>query len=269
MAAKPGTAPTPDPYRPPLKWAGGKRWLVPELQRHWQRHRHRRLVEPFCGGLAVALGLKPEIALLSDTNPHTVNFYRQLQAGLKISIPMRNERELFFAHREEFNRINRGPRANTRKAAALFYYLNRTCFNGLCRFNKSGAFNVPFGSYTKIRYTRDFTHYQPVLSNWVFTCGDFATLDVEPGDLIYADPPYDVPFTAYAAGGFDWSEQERLVAWLDRHDGPVIASNQATERILELYGKHGFDVRELPAPRNISRTGDRTRAMEMVATRGV
>lgn len=269
MSANSITAPAPDPYRPPLKWAGGKRWLVPKLERLWRKHRHRRLVEPFCGGLAVALGLKPATALLGDINPHTVNFYRQLQSGLTVDIPMQNDRALYLAHREEFNRVSRGPHANSRKAAALFYFLNRTGFNGLCRFNKSGEFNVPFGRHKTIRYMSDFTHYQPVLSDWEFVCGDFAGLDVAAGDFIYADPPYDVQFTSYAAGGFGWPEQERLAAWLSQHDGPIVASNQATDRVLALYRKHGFKIRKLPAPRAISRTGDRTPATEMLATRGL
>ena len=269
MSARASKAPAPDPYRPPLKWAGGKRWLVPKLERLWRNHRDKRLVEPFCGGLAVALGLKPREALLGDINPHTVNFYKQLQAGLMVDIPMRNDRELYLTHRAEFNRINRGSKANSSKAAALFYFLNRTGFNGLCRFNKSGGFNVPFGRHTTIRYTSDFSHYKPVLADWEFVCGDFASLNIAAGDFIYADPPYDVQFTSYAAGGFGWPEQERLVAWLDRHDGPVVASNQATERVLTLYHEHGFKVRKLPAPRAISRTGDRTPATEMLATRGI
>src|SRR5689334_24073563 len=65
--------------RPPLKWAGGKRWQLPHLRPLWARHTHRRLVEPFCGGLAVAIGLSPARALLNDANPHVINFYRWLQ----------------------------------------------------------------------------------------------------------------------------------------------------------------------------------------------
>src|SRR5689334_2657621 len=76
--------------RPPLKWAGGKRWLVPHLRPLWERHRGRRLVEPLCGGLAVTLGLLPERALLNDINPHAINFYRRLKQGLVVDLPMAN-----------------------------------------------------------------------------------------------------------------------------------------------------------------------------------
>src|SRR5579863_4409556 len=77
--------------RPPLKWAGGKRWQVPHLRALWQAHSARRLVEPFCGGLAITLGLMPQRALLNDINPHVLSFYRWLRRGLTVSIPMAND----------------------------------------------------------------------------------------------------------------------------------------------------------------------------------
>ncbi len=255
-----------DDFKPPLKWAGGKRWLVPHLAVLWEPHRNRRLVEPFCGGLAVALGLRPARALLNDINPHAVNFYRWLQRGLTIDIATRNEKALYYAHRTQFNRLAVGPGRESREAAELFYYLNRTGFNGLCRFNKKGLFNVPFGRYRTIGYQRDLTRYRDVLAEWRFSFGDFCDLEVHADDFLYADPPYDVEFHHYAAGGFGWSEQVRLAHWLSRHTGPVVLSNQATPRILELYRTLGFEMRLLDAPRNISRTGDRTPAREVLAT---
>ena len=71
-----------DGVRPPLKWAGGKRWQVQHLERYWKPEKHRRLVEPFAGGLAVALGLLPRRALLNDINPHLIHFYEWLKKGL-------------------------------------------------------------------------------------------------------------------------------------------------------------------------------------------
>ena len=254
--------------KPPLKWAGGKRWLVPHLKPQWRRFRRRRLVEPFCGGLAVALGLDPRRALLNDANPHLVNFYRQLQRGLLIGIPMNNDSELYYRHRAEFNRLAATARGRgSRKAAELFYFLNRTAFNGLCRFNQSGGFNVPFGRYKKIGYTRDFRPYAEPLSRWTFTDGDFESIEVSPNDFIYADPPYDVQFRDYASGGFDWAAQERLATWLARHPGPVVASNQATGRIVELYRSLEFNLDFLDGPRFINSTGDRSPAQEILATR--
>lgn len=314
---------TPEPMRPPLKWAGGKRWLVPHLRPLWERYRDRRLVEPLCGGLAVSLGLMPKRALLNDVNPHNVNFFRWLKAGLVIEIEMANDERLYYAARREFNRIieqtgirnqepgtgnwepggstkqpatsNRGlakarrgrtngalakaaesdgavsraSGAESKRAAELFYYLNRTGYNGLCRFNRRGEFNVPFGRHATINYGRDFRAYRQALSAWEFTVGDFEAIDLGPDDFIYADPPYDVEFRQYTKEGFAWEGQVRLAEWLARHPGPVVLSNQATPRIMRLYEGLGFDLRLEKAPRMISCNGDRTKAVEVIATRNL
>jgi len=254
--------------RPPLKWAGGKRWLVPRLVPIWGAHRGRRLVEPFVGGLGVALGLLPDRALLSDINPHPVNLYRWMRRGLHITIDASNDRVTFYRNRDRFNRLVASGEGGSGEAAQLFYYLNRTCYNGLCRFNASGGFNTPFGRYKKINYAIDFLEYRSLFRRWDFQSGDFEALTIQRGDFVYADPPYDVEFTHYSKEGFDWNSQVRLANWLSRLECPVVASNQATPRILELYTGLGFNIELLRAPRMISCTGDRTRATEMLGTRG-
>jgi DNA adenine methylase len=181
--------------KPPLKWAGGKRWLVPHLVELWKPHSHRRYVEPFCGGLAAPLGLAPTRALLSDINPHLINFYSHLQQGLRITLKMTNDAERFYSHRARFNKLIANGKSASADAAQLFYYLNRTCFNGLCRFNQTGGFNVPFGQHKSITYLRDFSAFQTVFNNWLFTCNDLNDLPIEPEDFIYADPPYDVLYS--------------------------------------------------------------------------
>lgn len=257
------------PLKPPLKWAGGKRWQLPHLRLLWTPHAERRLVEPFCGGLAVTLGLMPRRALLNDINPHVINFYGWLKRGLKIIIPMENRERLYYAHRKRFNELLKGGLARSDEAASLFYYLNRTGYNGLCRFNQSGGFNVPFGQYERITYTRDFSPYRDMFASWALTAKDFERIRLEPEDFIYADPPYDVEFTQYAKGGFTWEDQVRTAEWLARHRGPVVLSNQATKRIVELYDRLGFRLEFLRAPRRISCTGDRTPAREVLASKNV
>ena len=255
--------------KPPLKWAGGKRWLVPHIDPLWRKYAERRYVEPFCCGLAVTLGLEPERALLNDLNPHLINFYEQLGRGLSLKIEARYDAKLFYSHRERFNQLVKENRAQTAEAAQLFYYLNRTFFNGLCRFNQRGEFNVPFGRYKTVNYASDFQVYRNLFRRWSFNYGDIEKLAIEPDDFIYADPPYDVEFTAYSQGGFGWKEQERTAQWLATHGGPVILSNQATKRIKELYADLGYQLRFLDAPRRISCTGDRTPAPEVLAVRNL
>lgn len=251
--------------KPPLKWAGGKRWLVPHLKPIWEKHSDRRYVEPFSGGLAVVLGLQPERALLNDINPHLINFYRHLQKGLRLRIEMRYDEKLFYQHRERFNKLIQNGGAKSSEAAELFYYLNRTCFNGLCRFNKSGGFNVPFGTYTRINYAKNFDKYAEVFKQWEFTSVDVEKVRIEETDFIYADPPYDTEFTTYSPGGFSWEDQKRVANLLAKHPGPVVISNQATPRIVELYEGLGFGLSYLAGPRRISCTGDRTAAREVLA----
>jgi DNA adenine methylase len=255
--------------RPPLKWAGGKRWLLPHLIPLWDRHRTRRLVEPLCGGLAVSLGLAPDRAMINDLNPHTINFYSWLKRGLGIQIEMQNDQACFYDQRSRFNQLIREDKADTVEAASIFYYLNRTCYNGLCRFNSKGEFNVPFGRYRKLIYKTDFTEYVSAFAQWDFTCVDFEKLSLRPNDFVYADPPYDVQFTSYSKENFKWDDQVRLAQWLARHPGPVALSNQATDRIRDLYKDLGYAVAILTAPRLINCTGDRTPAQEILATRNL
>jgi DNA adenine methylase len=259
----------PGELKPPLKWAGGKRWLLPILEPIWGRHRDRRLVEPFCGGLSVALGLSPRRALLNDINPHLMSFYTWLKRGLLIEIPLENDKALYYRHRNRFNELLAIGHGDTAEAAALFYYLNRTGYNGLCRFNRSGEFNVPFGRYKTINYVRDFSEYRQAFAGWEFTNADIEKLPVEPEDFLYADPPYDVEFTQYSKGGFRWEDQVRSAEWLAKHPGPVVLSNQATPRIVELYERLDFRLQYLDAPRMISCTGDRSLAREVLATKNL
>ena len=255
--------------KPPLKWAGGKRWLVPYLKPLWAAHSSRRYLEPFCGGLAVPLGLQPDCAVLNDLNPHLINFYVQAQGGFTIRVAMRNDEELFYRHRQRFNDLITNGESQSTEAAQLFYYLNRTCFNGVCRFNRSGAFNTPFGRHKSINYATDFSPLRASIQNWTFTSSDVTSLPREPEDFVYADPPYDVEFTTYSAGGFTWSDQVRTAEWLAAHGGPVVLSNQATNRIVKLYRKLGFALRFLDGPRRISCNGDRSTAREVLAMRNV
>ena len=255
--------------KPPLKWAGGKRWLLPHLVPLWAPHIDSRLVEPLCGGLAVTLGLIPTRALLNDVNPHLINFFLWLQKGLQISLKMENDKILYYDHRARFNELIKDGKEKTKEAAELFYYLNRTGYNGLCRFNQKGEYNVPFGSYKKINYIKDYQAYKKMFSSWTFSCKEFDRLKLESDDFIYADPPYDVEFTSYSKDGFTWEDQIRLVKWLVKHPGPVVLSNQATDRIVELYTDHDFQIAYYDAPRRISCNGDRSPAREVLATRGL
>lgn len=254
---------------PPLKWAGGKRWLIEELRKFYEPN--RRLVDPFVGSGSVPLGLQVKSALICDVNPHLMNFHMNLKVGLTKQgfdhIDFLNNSQTYYRNREMFNSLAAQRQFWTPDGALLFYYLNRTCFNGLCRFNRQGEFNVPFGKYKTINYRNDFQDYQRPMQSWELMCGDFETLPLRPDDFIYADPPYDVEFTSFAQRDFSWDDQVRLAHWLAKHPGPVVASNQMTTRILDLYRSLSFEIYEVAGPRAISCTGDRTPARELLAVK--
>ena len=236
----------------------------------WEPHRDRRVVEPFCGGLAVTLSLMPSKALLNDVNPHVVNFFRWIQRGLKITVPLANNAKTYYALRDRFNELLATGQGDSAEAAGIFYYLNRTGYNGLCRFNQQGGFNVPFGRYSdKLEYKTDFTEYVEAFERFEFTNTDFEAVPLKPDDFVYADPPYDVEFRQYSKDGFGWDEQVRTAEWLAKHPGPVVLSNQSTDRIVRLYEGLGYKLIRLTAPRLISCTGDRTPAREVLATRNI
>lgn len=217
----------------------------------------------------MSLGLNPDQALLNDVNEHLINFYRWVQEGLIVELDFENTSEYFYAARGRFNELIELGVAHSKESAELFYYLNRTGYNGLCRFNRQGKFNVPYGRYKKITYAGDFLDIQQALASWEFTAGDYREMQINGDDLVYADPPYDVEFTSYSKSPFDWKHQVELAEWLVSLNVPIIASNQATPRVIDLYGGLGFQVYTLKAPRRISCNGDRTPASEMLATIGL
>ena len=260
---------------PPLKWVGGKRWQLEHIKPLWEPYKDtHRFVEPFCGGASISLGLAPKKAWLNDINPYLINFYQWLQYGLMCSIVMENNSECYYNQRDRFNELIKLYGVNSsdsQEMAALFYYLNRTGYNGLCRFNKKGGYNVPFGQHKTINYIQDLTEYKKYLSSWHFTCGDFEKVRFfcDEKDFIYADPPYDVEFKQYTKEGFTWQDQMKVAVNLSQSIGPVVLSNQATPRIINLYTELGYKLTYLDAPRRISCKGDRSTAKEVLATRNI
>lgn len=250
---------------PILKWAGGKRWLTETIAHYYDPQ--LRLVEPFCGGMAIALGLSPQKALLNDINPHLINLYQQIKEGKILdSSLMIHDKEHYYKNRTRFNALIESGDHETLEAASLFYYLNKTGFNGLCRFNQKGLFNVPFGRYKKINYKTDFIGVIP--QQWQFNCRSYLDLDIAGTDFVYADPPYDTEFTSYSKGGFSWGDQVEVAHWLATLDCPVITSNQATGRIIELYSDLDFKIDSVSVRRSVG-AHKREKAVEILAFKNI
>lgn len=251
---------------PFLKWAGGKSGIAATLAALLPGDTSQRVYrEPFLGGGALFFHLRPERAVLSDTLADLITTYRMVERHVEPLIRRLGELkrthspEQFYAIRSRFNEE---PSAAPIERAAWLIYLNKTCFNGLFRTNRSGEFNVPVGSYKnpKIVDPERLRLAAAALSTATLEHASFEHLleVAEPGDVIYLDPPY-VPlsktshFSAYSDGGFGVEDQARLAAVyraLDERGCLLALSNSDTELVRELYA--GFDFTVVEAPRAIS-----------------
>ncbi|MFO7602708.1 MAG: Dam family site-specific DNA-(adenine-N6)-methyltransferase [Gammaproteobacteria bacterium] len=256
------------PVRPFLKWAGNKYQILHRIQQHLPAG--KRLIEPFVGSGALFLNSDYGRCLLADSNPDLINLYNLLKKEgpdfihycQSLFEDEHNNPDSYYDYRLEFNSTD-----DVRRKSALFIYLNRHGYNGLCRYNKKGGFNVPFGRYKKPYFpATEMLHFHHKAKRAVFKQQDFEKImaSAQQGDVIYCDPPY-VPlsasanFTAYSAGGFDLQQQHRLVELAEqcqRRGIPVLISNhntQLTRKIYKTASSHKF----FAVPRFISCNGER------------
>lgn len=248
---------------PIIKWAGGKRWMKDILTEIWLANPSSRFVEPFCGALGASLAVSPKKALLNDFNGHLIELYRGIKRGEEFDIHMENNESLYYQYRQAFNEISY-TEGCTWETAQLFFYMIQTGFNGLCRFNTMGEFNVPFGKYKNINYERDLEAYRKQFRGWTFSCKDFGAVKTRQTDFLFIDSPYHETFSSYTPEGFSWEDQIRLADYASSHEGPVVCTNNATQEIMFEYLRRGFEVRTILAPRSIS-SGERAPAYEMIA----
>lgn len=246
-----------------VKWAGSKSRVMDKLKEHLPAG--DRLVEPFAGSCSVMMNTDYPAYLVADINPDLINLYQVIKADCERLIEVAglvfrvaNTAERFYACRHEFNTT-----CNERLLrAAFFLYLNRHCFNGLCRYNAKGEFNVPYGKYKKPYFPEDeIREFAEKAKRATFICASFIeTLQlVQAGDVIYCDPPY-LPQTAtsdfsnYHTAGFTYDEHQHLKRLLRRladRSYPVVVSNSATPDALGMYSHAGFDIEKFSARRSI------------------
>ena len=211
--------------KPLVKWAGGKRQLLPHIHAALPVDAPRRFYEPFIGGGAVLFSLEPANARVNDLNSELINLYEVVRGGVDELIGVLagypNEAEFFYALRAVDRDAQQFAALSPVERAARTLYLNRTCYNGLYRVNAAGEFNAPFGRYKNPTICDEVTlravHRYFADNDVSFSQGDFAAAvaDAGEGDFVYFDPPYDPvnvtsSFTGYQKGGFDRAEQERL-----------------------------------------------------------
>lgn len=252
--------------RPFIKWAGGKRKLVPHLLRHVPEHFHA-YHEPFVGGGALFYAIDAPIAHLSDANERLVRCY----CGVRDDVEGVIHRLCSYPHDKDFylqlrqKNVDEGSDADV---AAWFIYLNKTGFNGLYRVNRKNEFNVPFGSQTNpmICDEDNLVACSRRLQRTEVHLEDFsAVLDRAcDGDFVYFDPPYmpvsvTSSFVSYTKGGFGQEDQRRLrdvALKLKRRGVSVLVSNSSHPFVRELYEKD-FAIEEVLAARAINSRADR------------
>lgn len=266
--------------RPALKWLGSKASIIDTLRQHLPEG--KRLVEPFVGSGAVFLNTDYDSYLLTDINNDLINFHNTAKTLPDVLI--REARNLFKDHSDEAGyyavraSFNQGCDSNFLYRAAQFLYLNRHGFNGVCRYNLKGDFNVPFG-HRKAPYFPEEEIYafseKARDKKAIFLCCTFqeSIRMANAGDVIYCDPPY-IPasttanFTSYHTDGFTSDQQRKLACMLRiaAHRGRnVVASNSETTTALDLYSD--FNITSITARRSVSaNAAGRARVGEIIAS---
>jgi len=277
--------------KPFIKWVGGKTQLLGDIKKSLPKLLNKRenitYIEPFVGGGAVLFWILQEYhnitkAVINDINAELICTYRiirndvdsliselnNLQAAY-LPLSPENRKDFFLKERSVFN----SKSTSDIQTAALFIFLNRTCFNGLYRVNSKGEFNVPHGKYTNPRICDEATLRadSELLQKVEILCGDFAQTGKYAGKdvLYYFDPPYrplteTAAFTSYATGGFNDAEQTRLRDFCDEIAGNksmFVASNSDPQNVDsedkffdKLYEM--FNIKRVSAARMINSKGD-------------
>ena len=256
--------------QPFLKWAGGKRQLLPAIKAHLPA-KYTEYYEPFIGAGAVLLALQPASSTINDTNSELVNCYQVIKEQPQKLLELcqqhqeHNSKEYYYQLRQQDRQPDFEHRSAVERAARIIY-LNKTCFNGLYRVNKSGQFNVPYGKYKNptiadpavIEAISVYLNQDRVrILNTDF---EQAISAAKLGAFIYLDPPYHPlsdtsSFTGYSMQGFGAAEQIRLKELCDRLSDrgcQILASNSAAPFIKSLYSDKRYKVIEVQATRAIN-----------------
>lgn len=255
-----------------MKWAGNKTAAMHELKKHLPAG--TRLVEPFAGSCAVMMATEYPHYLVADINSDLINLYKQIAFNCEKFIinakgffASTNSEVSYYNIRQDFNH---SAQITDFWKAVFFLYLNRHGYRGLCRYNKKGVFNVPYGNYKKPYFPEsEIRAFAEKAKRATFICASHEeTLAmVKAGDVIYCDPPYDGTFTNYHTDGFNELEQHRLATALDvlaEAGHPVVVSNSETELTRSLY--RNFTRHRITVKRSMGvDAGDGKSADEIIA----
>ena len=270
--------------KPFVKWAGGKRQLLPTIKENLPKE-FNNYFEPFLGGGAVLLELQPEHATVGDVNEILIATYKAIKNCSKALINWldifedefnseENKKEYYYSKRAKYNELLSKNYLDL-EACALFIFLNKTCFNGLYRVNSHGEFNVPFNNKKELTlYERDnIDNVKKYLQNVDLEVRDFEETckTAKTGDFVFFDSPYaplsDTSFEAYTKEGFSLENHQRLArVFKDLSDKGVycMLTNHNTELINELYKDYKIQV--VDVRRAINRNKDNRKGQEVIIT---
>lgn len=267
---------------PILKWAGGKTQLLDKLISKCPK-KYNKYYEPFVGGGALFLSLKPKKSVINDNNKELISVYKCLRNKKWFDKMLSKIDEFASQHNEDkYYEVRDIDKQRSYKKLKLFekaartIYLNKTCFNGLYRVNSKGYFNVPWNGNLKPSFY-DIDNINSVHNFFLKTKPTILMCDFEKavstakkGDFVYFDPPYDTfenkkSFTTYTKDSFGKEEQVRLAKLfkeLSMKGVYVMASNHNTHFIRELYSE--FNIEVINAKRSINSKGNGRGAVEEV-----
>jgi DNA adenine methylase len=222
---------------PLIKWSGGKSDEIKEILKYIPSN-YNKYIEPFVGGAALYWYLCPSNAVINDVHKELIAFYKSIKDGniLKIKEFMdnnKNDEDTYYRIRDTYET------SNDLEVAQRFYYIRKTCFRGMMRYNSNGKFNIPFGKFDNINYNNLDNHcYEDVLKNtdiYNVSYDKIFELYNDENNFVFLDPPYDSKFTDYGYCSFDREEHKKLANLFKNTKNKCLMIIGKTDFISELY----------------------------------
>jgi DNA adenine methylase len=264
------------PVKPAMKWVGNKQGtpVIDRVAELYESFRASHIWhEPFVGIGGALLTINPDQAVCCDFSAEVIGLHRWIRLGGQMQQFDREwEESEYYQRRSRFQALQVEYKdsfggVDQDEFFSLMLWLNRACFNGLWRVNKSGLFNAPVGRKSDGSLNRFGSAILPTYKKqWHFFEGGFEYEWVKDSHFTYVDPPYWETHSAYTAKGFSWDDQINLAKMLAEKRSPVVASNSGGKEMVELYQTLGFEIEMVPVRRSINcKGGDRAPAIEMLA----
>jgi len=232
--------------KPLIKWSGGKKDEIPKFIKYLPDN-YNLYIEPFIGGGSVFFYLDPEKSVINDVHKELIDFYLSIKKGYSndiynFMIDNKNNEETYYKIRDEYEIKNELDNAKR------FYYLRKTCFRGMLRYNKEGKFNIPYGKYKNCKFEElKNKKYEELLKKTTIKNKDFKFIFNKYNDehnFMFLDPPYDSDFTDYGYCSFEKKEHERLAKLFKKTKNKCLMIIGKTDFMVDLYENYIVDEYE-------------------------